>query len=43
VIKPVIFFLNIAMVHKGCPGRYFYSARENLFILDADLPVVGDG
>jgi hypothetical protein len=41
VIKPAIFVLNIAMGHKGCP--YFYSARENLFILDADLPVVGDG
>jgi len=43
VIKPAIFVLNIAMGHKGCPDYYFYSARENLFILDADLPVVGDG
>jgi hypothetical protein len=29
------------MGHKGYP--YFYSGRENLFILDADLPVAGDG
>jgi len=43
VIKPAIFVLNIAMGHKGCPGYYFYLARENLFILDIDLPVVGDG
>jgi hypothetical protein len=43
VIKPAIFVLNIAMGHKGYPSHYFYSVRENLFILAADLPVVGDG
>jgi hypothetical protein len=31
------------MGHKDCPGYYFYLARENLFILDIDLPVIGDG
>jgi hypothetical protein len=43
VIIPAIFVLNITMGHKDCPRHYFYSARENLFILDTDFPVVGDG
>jgi hypothetical protein len=43
MIKPAIFVQNIALGHKDCPGHYFYSAKENLFILDIDLPVIGDG
>jgi len=43
VLKPAIFVQNIDLGDKDCPHHYFYSARENLFILDVDLPVVGDG
>jgi hypothetical protein len=43
VISLAIFVLNAASGHKGYPGWYFYSGKENLFILDVDLLVVGDG
>lgn len=37
------FFLNAAMGHKACPILDFYFTKENLFILDAVLLVVGVG
>jgi len=31
------------MGHKASPRIYFYSTKENLFILDSVSLVVGDG
>jgi len=38
-----IFVLNDTMGHKASSRWYFYSTKENLFILDIVLLVVGDG
>jgi hypothetical protein len=38
-----IFFQNTTMGHKVSSLCYFYSTKENLFILDSVSLVVGDG